>query len=130
MKPHTFLSTLILSVFLFTSCDLFSTTEGTVEALIPVTQIDSITNDAEYIYFTYIYTKPTPCWKELDYVNEVDGDFINVKVPGVASAKTCSPVNLSYIKPDSISVAGLPAEVTFRFFRTETTWLDTTYTIQ
>ena len=130
MKRLTLLSSILLSVLLFTGCDIFSTTDETVEALIPVTQIDSITNDAEYIYFTYIYTKPTPCWKELDYIKEVDGNFINVKVPGVASANACSPVNLSYIKPDSISVAGLPAEVTFRFFRTETTWLDTTYTIQ
>jgi hypothetical protein len=130
MKRLTLFSLILLSVIIFASCDIFSTTEGTVEALIPVTLIDSITNDSEYIYFTYIYTKPTPCWKELEYVNEVDGNFINVKVPGVASAKTCSPVNLSYIKPDSIPVAGLPAEVTFRFFRTENTWLDSTYTIQ
>lgn len=129
MKRHSLLS-LFLFVFILSGCDIFSSTDETVEALIPVTQIRSITNDAEYVYFTYIYTKPTPCWKELDYVNEVDGNFINIKVPGVASAKACSPVNLSYIKPDSISVAGLPAEVTFRFFRTETTWLDTTYTIQ
>jgi len=123
-----YLSLIAISLFLFNACD---TNENDYSSIQPfgAAKIESISISGNQVNVTTVYGTPTPCW--YFYRNEItnDGNVFSSKVYGKDDGDVCVQMTGSFPREEKILFPTNGVK-TLRFWQNDSTYLDTTITIQ
>lgn len=123
-----YLFILAISFMLFTSCD---TTENKYSEINPVgaSKIENITINGNQVKVTTSYGTPTPCWYYYKTESQNFRDTFISKVFAKYDGEMCIQVTGSFNHEETVLFVG-SGNKTLRFWQNDSTYLDTTITIQ
>lgn len=113
---------------LFTSCD---TTENNHSEIKPVSagKIEKIQINGHQVKVTTSYGTPTPCWYYYKTETHNFGDTFISKVYAKYDGEMCIQVTGSFNHEETVLFVGSGTK-TLRFWQNDSSYLDTTITIQ
>ena len=117
-----------ISVFLFNACD---TNENDYSEIKPfgAASIDKIQINGNEVKVTTTYGTPTPCWYYYKTESQNFRDTFISKVYAKYDGEMCIQVTGSFKHEETILFVG-SGNKTLRFWQNDSTYLDTTITIQ
>lgn len=121
-----FLITILFS--LFYSCDTNETDNSMIQPF-GAAKIDSIQINGNQVKVTTSYGTPTPCWYYYKTESENFRDSFISKVFGKYDGQPCIEVTGSFSHEETVLFSG-SGNKTLRFWQNDSTYLDTTITIQ
>ncbi|MFO7524001.1 MAG: hypothetical protein R6W68_00975 [Ignavibacteriaceae bacterium] len=123
-----YLFILAISFMLFTSCD---TIENKYSEINPVgaSKIENITINGNQVKVTTSYGTPTPCWYYYKTESQNFRDTFISKVFAKYDGEMCIQITGSFNHEETVLFAG-SGNKTLRFWQNDSTYLDTTITLQ
>jgi len=118
----------VFSIFLFNACDINENDFSTIRPF-GAAKIENISISGNQVTVTTVYGTPTPCWYFYKAVNTNNDIVFTSKVFGKDDGDPCIQV-LGSFKHDEKIIFSSIGEKTLRFWQNDSTYLDTTITLQ
>ncbi|MDZ7766972.1 MAG: hypothetical protein U5K00_21580 [Melioribacteraceae bacterium] len=121
----------ILIIFLLSSCNITDSddSENIITAPVPANKIAKLTITGKSITAKVIYTTPTPCWG-FDRVEKTQSEnSFTAKVFVKSDGSSICPLVIDSISVNHSINFQSGGDKTLRFWRSDSTYLDTTVTV-